>query len=882
MKRSDEKFAFVKGGALPHITAANAEGLLSIRANDEIATISPWKTHPWLSSYVVAVRDDCTLRIYSDLHKRMSHSRHPDEAFDLRQAIDLEIIEEDRHPFRFDLKFGNDFTFSASTSTESDLKRWIDALILCCPLLYKKVFHHDIPVYVPQVMTQVDESEDDSQTSGFKSDGDSAGVNEQAKEGLKTMSVVDSTQIADSVKVSVIEALKSELDHQNAANSAALQSIKESLIDFISRTQSENLPILAEMKSSMIKAREDDIVKSAAEQQQQMTSLLRDLVSSFATSSAATSATFMREMQADLTRDQSTSIARLSDEVKKDLNKVVEANKKELTSVTFLLDQSIVTQKHSNDSLQLVSKRQEQSSNELLKLCDDIGLQSGTIRQFSATIKEVQSNILSVGDRSLAAVDSIKMVGKSVENALDNSKTATLTQINTIAQALSAFKDAHKEEARATHTVITDGHQQTKKVLHSLEVSNLGIKEKVADLSKAVETASVHNSASISAVLTHLQSSLRSQESASSALSSAVRDSVRNSHDALASGLSTQISEALRATRDSLMAQLSEALVREQKASDSRTYSTRESLAEHTVKAAELTNRVAGLEASTSQVIALCGRAEAAGAKTSENVLQTRHAVDAVLSTGVSLSSASIDKLVSALFPRVVQSVTSIHEDITKRTNALHSAIESMNAKLGVFEAIMPQMTVITESLAQVDSKLARIDALESRMAEHLSYLERIDQRSQQSFQARAEADIKAKIEETIAEISSSPEKWQGEGGSNVGKKEGLSRPSSTTTSPQSSPYSQTQTITLDSPVNSMSIESIAPAFIAQIRALRLQSAALQGELTRLTGVAGSAKLSEDVRARPEVSAIVSRLEQVESLINETRKAMGGGRIESS
>jgi hypothetical protein len=41
-------------------------------------------------------------------------------------------------------------------------------------------------------------------------------------------------------------------------------------------------------------------------------------------------------------------------------------------------------------------------------------------------------------------------------------------------------------------------------------------------------------------------------------------------------------------------------------------------------------------------------------------------------------------------------------------------------------------------------------------------------------------------------------------------------------------------------------------------------------------------KLSEDVRARPEVSAIVSRLEQVESLINETRKAMGGGRIESS
>jgi hypothetical protein len=79
-----------------------------------------------------------------------------------------------------------------------------------------------------------------------------------------------------------------------------------------------------------------------------------------------------------------------------------------------------------------------------------------------------------------------------------------------------------------------------------------------------------------------------------------------------------------------------------------------------------------------------------------------------------------------------------------------------------------------------------------------------------------------------------------------------------------------------------MSIESIAPAFIAQIRALRLQSAALQGELTRLTGVAGSAKLSEDVRARPEVSAIVSRLEQVESLINETRKAMGGGRIESS
>ena len=476
-----------------------------------------------------------------------------------------------------------------------------------------------------------------------------------------------------------------------------------------------------------------------------------------------------------------------------------------------------------------------------------------------------------------------------------------MTQIKTISQALTSFKESHSEDSRSIRAVITDGQHQTKEALHSLEASHTGIKDKVADLSRAVETASVHNSASVSAVLAHLQSSLRSQESASSTLSSTVRDSVRTSHDALSSSLSTQLSEALRATRDSLMAQLSEALVREQKASDSRTSSTRESLAEHTVKASELANRVAGLEAASSQVLTLCGRAEATGAKTAESVLQTKHAVDSVLITGVSLSSASIDKLVSALLPRVVHSISSLHEDATKRTNALNSAIEIMNAKLSVFETLMPRMTSISESLALVDSKMARLEALENRMADHFSFLERIDQRSQQTLEARAEADIKAKIDAAIAEISSpSPGKW-GSGGGGGGS--GLS-PSSrgmvtahdihtgvaTTLIKQAglgssgarqlqaaTPYSPTQTVNLDSPSSSSSTEGIAPAFIAQMRALRLQSAALQGELTRLTGVVGSSKLSGDMRMRPEVSAILSRLEQVEGLINETRKAMGGG-----
>ena len=925
--------AHIVTGILSTVTLVTVEGALSVKPRDEVVALAPWKTPRLITFHLAAVRDDCTLRVFSDLEQRSSQPRRPYEAFDLGQAIDLEIVDDERHPFRFDLKFADGFTLSASASSDSELKLWIDGLILCSPHLYKKVFQHNIPVYVPQGMhieetdlSENDEdaagashhhhhsdhhsgSEDEAQSSAHKpsthTDKHSTetlhhGAGGSKESGNGGHKMFDPTLISQSVTASLLDALKSELDHQNSANSATLESLKASLIDIISTTQAANspLPILADMHSSIIKAREEDTVKS----QQQMSSLLKDLASSFATSSAAASASFMREMQADLTRDHNTAIAGLSDEVKKDFKNVMEISKKDLSSVTTLLDHSLVAHKNSSDLLQSMSTHQQEANTELCKLADEIGLQSGSMSQFSSALKEVQSNTLAVGDRSQAAVESIKAVGKSVETALESSKTATLTQIKTISQALTSFKESYSEDSRSIRAVITDGQHQTKEALHSLEASHTGIKDKVADLSRAVETASVHNSASVSAVLAHLQSSLRSQESASSTLSSTVRDSVRTSHDALSSSLSTQLSEALRATRDSLMAQLSEALVREQKASDSRTSSTRESLAEHTVKASELANRVAGLEAASSQVLTLCGRAEATGAKTAESVLQTKHAVDSVLITGVSLSSASIDKLVSALLPRVVHSISSLHEDATKRTNALNSAIEIMNAKLSVFETLMPRMTSISESLALVDSKMARLEALENRMADHFSFLERIDQRSQQTLEARAEADIKAKIDAAIAEISSpSPGKWGSGGGGGGGS--GLS-PSSrgmvtahdihtgvaTTLIKQAglgssgarqlqaaTPYSPTQTVNLDSPSSSSSTEGIAPAFIAQMRALRLQSAALQGELTRLTGVVGSAKLSGDMRMRPEVSAILSRLEQVEGLINETRKAMGGG-----
>ena len=299
--------AHIVTGILSTVTLVTVEGALSVKPRDEVAALAPWKTPRLISFHLAAVRDDCTLRVFSDLEQRSSQPRRPYEAFDLGQAIDLEIVDDERHPFRFDLKFADGFTLSASASSDSELKLWIDGLILCSPHLYKKVFQHNIPVYVPQGMhiEETDLSENDEDAAGAShhhhhhhhSDHQSGSEDEARSSTHKSSThtdkhstetlhhgaggskesgngghkMFDPTLISQSVTASLLDALKSELDHQNAANSATLESLKASLIDIISTTQAANSPwpILADMHSSIIKAREEDTVKS----QQQMSSL---------------------------------------------------------------------------------------------------------------------------------------------------------------------------------------------------------------------------------------------------------------------------------------------------------------------------------------------------------------------------------------------------------------------------------------------------------------------------------------------------------------------------------------------------------------------------------------------------------------------------------
>jgi hypothetical protein len=754
--------------------------------------------------------------------------------------------------------------------------------------------------------------------------------------------VAFATSTADLVK---------ELSKQVVSSSAAVSASAETTKAIVEKNAAELREevskriedIRSNIVSVVMKARDEDVIKNAAEQQQQLSSLLRDLASSFAASSSAATSSFMRDLHGDLTREQNLALTGLSDEVKKELKSVVETSKKELSSVTSLLDQSIVSQKHSIDSLQSLSKQQLQSNSELSRLADEIGLQSGSLSQFSSTLREVQSNTLSVGDRSLAAVESIKAVGKSVETALENSKAATLTQISTIAQALSSLTEVHNEGVSSTQTVLTDRHQQLKDVIHSLETSNVGIKDKVIDLTRAVETASVHNSASVNAVLAHLQSSLRSQESASLNLTSTVRDSVRSSHDALASGLSTQLGESLRSTRDTLLAQLNEALIREQKASDSRASSTRDSLAEHSAKSSELSHRVAGLEAASSQVLSVCGRAEANTAKTADSVLQTKHALDAVSSivtSGVPLSKDSVEMLISALLPRLVQSLSerfspefsgirdqiavvesrldrvtviekrlnglvaeieekikNLSKDVTEKVStttreaassidkrvidchveainqnaSFKSALEEVNIRLSSFEALAPHIGSISDNLAKVDAKMSRIETLETRLAEHFSFLERIDQRTKHAHDSRAEAESRASVKAAAVAAAAAA--------ATPSSSSSFNNTTNNLFSPSMSSSSTSMTTNLASPLpaTTSSFDGNAPAFIAQMRALRLQSATLQGELARLTGGAfpSGTRIPSEVRERPEVAAVLLRLELVENMITETRKAMG-------
>jgi hypothetical protein len=92
-----------------------------------------------------------------------------------------------------------------------------------------------------------------------------------------------------------------------------------------------------------------------------------------------------------------------------------------------------------------------------------------------------------------------------------------------------------------------------------------------------------------------------------------------------------------------------------------------------------------------------------------------------------------------------------------------------------------------------------------------------------------------------------------------------------------SSSTSMTTNLASPLPATTSSFDGNAPAFIAQMRALRLQSATLQGELARLTGGAfpSGTRIPSEVRERPEVAAVLLRLELVENMITETRKAMG-------
>ena len=1141
-------------GPLSVATKICIEGTLSIKEKETILG-GITQIHPWRNHYAVVVRDDCTLRIFKDHDQRSSQPRRPDEAFDLGQAVELEIVEDSggRHPHRFDLRFGDKYVFSGNASTGSELKLWIDGLIQCCPAVYSKVFQEDIPVYIPPGMAivpvnepaaavsapptpskaqqpaRVSDAFSSSSSSSTTSTGDVGLLVEAAlkqafdsklkdfdvklkpihdamtqhTDKLKTISEgiflipdqvtkrvdegfvkaaalrgsidgaagggrlsIDSTNLVSrNVTDSVLDALKSKLDIQNASNAAAAAALKTAVMEHLSGLNEtvkrslekstslqqqqqqqtptplivDSTPILNEVRSVLreqvsllhkeatetsslltlqsdkavasaastaelvkelskqvisssaavsasvettkaiveknaaelreevsrriedirsnvatvvMKARDEDSVKSAAGQQQQLSILLRDLASSFAASSSAASSSFMREMQGDLTRDQNAALSGLSAEIKKDLKSVIDINKKELSLVSGLLDENLAAQKLSSDSLLSFSNKQLQSNTELSRLADEVGLQSGSMSHLSATLKEVQSNTLAVGDRSLAAVESIKAVGKSVETALEGSKAATLTQITTLAQALSSLKDLHNDEATSTRTVLSDGNQQLKESLHSLESSNSSIKEKVVDLTRAVETASVHNSASVNAVLAQMQSSLRSQESASSNLSSTVRECVRTSHDTLASGLSTQLGESLRSTRDTLLAQLNDALIREQRASDSRASITRDSLAEHSSKTSELSHRVAGLEAASSQVLSLCGRAEANTSKTADSVAQSKHVIDTVssiVSSGVPLAKDSIEMLVSALLPRIVQSLSdrlspefsgirdqlAVVEsrldkvsDIEKRLNGLvseiegklkdhsrnitdkvssstseaassidrrvidfhveainqngsfRSALEEISIRLSSFETLMPRIGSISEHLVKVDAKMSRIEALETRMSEHFSFLERIDQRTQHTHDLRAEAELKASVKASAAiaaaaaaSVSSSPFN------NNALNSSRLFSQSASSSSSSSSSAPMTTNLSSPLPSTTSSFDGNAPAFIAQMRALRLQSATLQGELSRLTGGAfpagGGGRIPAEIRERPEVGAVLLRLELVENMISETRKAMG-------
>jgi hypothetical protein len=688
-----------------------------------------------------------------------------------------------------------------------------------------------------------------------------------------------------------------------------------------------------------MKARDEDLLQTTASQQQQLSLLLKELASTFASSSSAASASFMREMQTNLTREQNIALNSLSQEVKNDLIGLGETSKKDSASIRSLIDETMLAQKNVSYALKTYAEKQESTQTSLQNVITDILKQSNSLNEFSTVLKNVQNNTHSVGERSTAAVESIKAVSQKVENALETAKVSTSSQIALITDAIKSLRDLHTEEARLSRTASADGTSQTKDVLVSLETSNIGIKEKIIDLSRAVETASVHNSASVNAVLAHLQSSQRSQESSSSALSSTVKESIRTSHDTLASSLSSQLNESLRSTRDTLLSQLNEALIREQRASDTRASATRDSLADHSTKTMELSMRITGLENASSQVLNLCTRTEATGAKTAETALQTRQALETIssaVSSGMTLSKDTIDKLVSTLLPKIIQSVSDrllpefaglrdqiaivesrldrvadiekklgsivteienklnkstndittqilsssgavssvfekkigdAHDEVSKRTGALSGSIEELSLRMGSFEIELgPRVKTISDALEKVDAKMSRIEALETRMAEHFSFLERIDQRTQHAHDTELKAIAKAgaAVAATAAAVATpSP-------------RQSILSPYSSSTS------TNITTNNLASPLPSLPSSSSfdssnAPAFIAQMRALRLQSATLQGELSRLTGstpIPGM-KIPLEVRERPEVSAILSRLDQVESLISETRRAMG-------
>jgi hypothetical protein len=1116
-------------GPLSTATKITMEGTVSIKEKETILGIA--HTHPWHKHYVVVVRDDCTLRIYKDHDVWSVQPRRPDEAFDLGQAIELEIVEDStgRHPHRFDLKFGDKFVFSANASTGSELKLWIDGLIQCCPAIYTKAFGEDIPIYYPPGLTvseptstpsttpssvaptppratpippTVSTTPQSSSTADVESVLKSASqafsremdfklrdfdlklkpiqeaviqhtdklktisegvflipdqISKKLDEGLSKSSTlrsggdgitgsrlsIDSTNlVARSVTDSVLDALKSKLDLQNASNTAAAAALKSSVVEHITslndavkraleKLQTPSLPlapavvdstpILYEVRSVMkeqlvlfqketketsslltlqsekastvatttadlvkdlskqvvassaavtasadttkaiieknaaelreevsrriediranvssivMKARDEDLVRTAAGQQQQLSLLLKDLASTFASSSSAASASFMREMQTNITREQNIAMTSLSQEVKNELIGLGETSKKDSASIRSLIDETKLAQKNVSNALKIFSEKQEITQTSLQNVITDIVKQSNSLSDFSTVLKNVQDNTLSVGERSTAAVESIKAVSQKVENALETAKVSTSSQIALITDAIKSLRDLHTEEARLSRTASTEGTSQTKDVLVSLETSNTGLKEKITDLSRAVETASVHNSASVNAVLAHLQSSQRSQESSSSALSSTVKESIRTSHDTLAASLSSQLNESLRSTRDTLLSQLNEALIREQRASDTRASAARDSLADHSAKTIELSMRINGLENASSQVLNLCTRTEAAGAKTAETALQTRQSLETIssaVSSGVILSKDSIEKLVSTLMPTIIQSVSdrlspefaglrdqiaivesrldrvadiekklgslvseienklskstndittqigavssvfekkigNVHDEVSKQTGALSGSIEELSLRMGSFEIELgPRVKTISDALEKVDAKMSRIEALETRMAEHFSFLERIDQRTQHAHDTELKAIAKAGAAvAATAAAAATPSPRQS-----------ILSPYSSSTS------TNITTNNLASPLPSSSSSSFdsnnAPAFIAQMRALRLQSATLQGELSRLTGstpIPGM-KIPLEVRERPEVSAILSRLDQVESLISETRRAMG-------